>query len=344
MNSLPVDIETEEQLEDLLSEPTEGVVETLRRVPGDIVVLGVAGKMGPTLARMLRRGTDAAGVRRRVIGVSRFSSGGRDALEAQGIETVACDLLDEAAVAALPDAPNVVYMAGRKFGSTGDEPTTWAMNGYVPAVLAQRYAGRRIVAFSSGNIYGLVPVGGGGSREDDMPHPVGEYAMSCLARERMLEYFSRSLKTPMALIRLNYACELRYGVLVDLAQKIHAGGAIDLGMGYFNTIWQGDANALAVRALEHVDVPPRIINLTGLEQLSVRDVCTRLGRLMDRPVRFAGHEADTALLNDARDGLERLGSPRVELDTLLLWVARWVERGGKSLSKPTHFESREGTF
>jgi nucleoside-diphosphate-sugar epimerase len=200
------------------------------------------------------------------------------------------------------------------------------------------------VAFSSGNIYGLVPVDGAGSREEDAPQPVGEYAMSCLARERVFEYFSRANGTPTALIRLNYACELRYGVIVDLAQKVHAGEPIDLGMGYFNTIWQGDANALALRALEHVSSPARAINLTGLERLSVRAVSEQLGQLMNRPVRFAGSESPTALLNDASRGLERLGTPRVAVDQLIAWVAAWVERGGKSLGKPTHFESREGKF
>lgn len=345
MNSSPSPaIETEDQLEQALSEPTPEVIETLGRVPGDILLLGVAGKMGPTLARMARRGSDAAGVRRRVIGVSRFSTGERDALEAQGVETIACNLLDEAEVEALPNAPNVIFLAGRKFGSTGDEPTTWAMNAYVPAVVARRYAGRRILAFSSGNVYGLVPAGGSGSREEDPPRPVGEYAMSCLARERLFEYFSRALSTPMVLIRLNYACELRYGVVVDLARKVWAGQAIDLGMGYFNTIWQGDANALALRALEHATTPPLIVNLTGPDRLSVRAVSEQLGQLMNRPPRFVGQESDTALLSDARRGLELLGPPRVDIETLLAWVARWVEQGGRDLSKPTHFESRDGTF
>ncbi len=210
--------------------------------------------------------------------------------------------------------------------------------------IARRYAGRRIVAFSSGNIYGLVPAEGNGSREEDTPCPVGEYAMSCLARERLFEYFSRSLGTPMVLIRLNYACELRYGVLVDLARKVHDGWPIDLGMGYLNTIWQGDANALALRALEHTATPPLVVNLTGPDRLSVRELSTRLGELMNRPVRFAGKESDTALLSDARIGLERLGTPRVDVDLLLHWIARWVEQGGKSLGKPTHFETRDGTF
>jgi nucleoside-diphosphate-sugar epimerase len=338
-------IETEAQLEDLLSEPTDDVIETLGRLPGDILVLGVAGKMGPTLARMARRASDAAGVPRRVIGVSRFSSArSQEALHAHGIETIRCDLLNEDELAHLPAAANVIYMAGKKFGSTGDESTTWAMNAYLPGLVARRYRDSRIVAFSSGNIYGMVPVARSGSREEDAPRPVGEYAMSCLARERIFEAFSRAQQTPMALIRLNYACEMRYGVLVDLAQKVRAGEPIDLGMGYLNTIWQGDANALALRALEHTATPPTVINLTGPERLSVHAVAERLGELMNRPVRFIGTESDTALLNDARRGLELLGTPRITADTLIEWVAAWVAQGGASLGKPTHFESRDGAF
>jgi nucleoside-diphosphate-sugar epimerase len=336
-------IDSEERLDDALSEPTEGVVELLGRLEGDIVVLGVAGKMGPTLARMARRASDVAGVRRRVIGVSRFSEGGEEALRAHGVETVRCDLLDEGEVARLPDAANVVFMAGRKFGTAGDEPLTWAMNCLVPAVAARRYRDSRVVAFSTGNVYGLAPVDGG-SREGDPLDPVGEYAMSCLGRERLFEHFSRSFGTPTTLLRLNYACELRYGVLVDLARRVWAGAPVDLAMGYLNTIWQGDANAIALLALGCVASPPWVVNVTGPERLSVREVAERLGRLMGRPVRFTGAESDTALLSDGRRGLDLLGPPRVTADQLIEWVAGWVSRGGRSLNKPTHFESRDGRF
>jgi nucleoside-diphosphate-sugar epimerase len=320
------------------------VVAALGRLPGDIVVLGVAGKMGPSLARIAKRASDAAGVRRRVIGVARFSAGGAAELRAHGIETVRCDLLDATAVARLPDADNVVFLAGRKFGSTGDEATTWATNAYLPGLVCDRYRGSRIVALSTGNVYGLVPVAGGGSREEDTPKPAGEYAMSCLGRERVFEHFSRAHGTPVAIVRLNYACELRYGVLVDLARMVWAGEPIDLGMGYFNTIWQGDACAMTLRAFEHAASPPRVINVTGPETLSVRSVAESFARLMGRPVRFSGSEADTALLSDARRGLDLLGPPRVGADRLTEWVADWVMRGGPSLGKPTHFESRDGQF
>ncbi|MGH7137563.1 MAG: NAD-dependent epimerase/dehydratase family protein, partial [Pirellulales bacterium] len=292
----------------------------------------------------VKRASDAAGLRRRVMGVARFSSGGEAELQAHGIETIRCDLLDEEAVSNLPDAEHVIFMAGRKFGSTGDEATTWAMNAWLPAVICQRYRRSRIVAFSTGNVYGLAPVDGGGSRETDVPQPLGEYAMSCLARERLLEYFNLRYAAPMAIVRLNYACDLRYGVLVDLAQKIVHGQPIDLAMGHFNTIWQGDANAMALCAFAHTASPPWTVNITGPETLSVRGVCQRLGELLDKPVRFLGAETPTALLSDASLAAETFGPPRVREEQLIEWVARWVARGGRTLDKPTHFESRSGRF
>lgn len=337
-------IENEAQLEDLLSEPTPEVIETLGRLQGDVILLGVAGKMGPTLARMVRRGSDAAGVRRRVVGVARFSSGGREALEAQGVETIVCDLLDENDVARLPEVANVVFMAGMKFGSTGNEAATWAMNSYLPGVVCRKYSRSRIVAFSTGNVYGLTPVVGGGSREEDVLQPVGEYAMSCLGRERVFEYFSRKLAIPVAIIRLNYACELRYGVLVDIANRVWSGEPVEVGMGHFNTIWQGDANAMTLRAFDHVATPPWVVNVTGPERLSIRALGEQFGRLLGKEVRFTGMESTTALLSNAQAGLERLGPPRLPLDRLMTWIADWVARGGKSLGKPTHFESRDGRF
>ena len=287
-------IQNLEQLEDRLSEPTPEVVETLRRLEGDLIVLGVAGKMGPSLARMARRASDLAGIRRRIIGVARFSSAGLEAeLQRQGIETIRCDLLDEAAVRRLPDAPNVLYLAGMKFGATGQESLTWAMNTHLPAIVCRKFARSRIVAFSTGNVYGLVPAASGGSLETDSPAPVGEYAMSCLGRERMFEHFSRTQGTRVALIRLNYACDLRYGVLVDLAQKVLAGAPVDLGMGWFNTIWQGDANAMTLRCFDHVASPPLALNLTGPEVLNVRETCEKLGKLLGRKPVFTGTESPT---------------------------------------------------
>jgi len=345
MSSLPDAIADETQLDDLLSTPTPAAVETLRDLPGDVVVLGVAGKMGPTLARMVKRASEAAGSPRRVIGVSRFSEAGQeDTLRAYGVDTVRCDLLDEAALAALPDAPLVIYMAGRKFGSSGLESLTWAMNTYLPALVAKRYAGSRIAAFSTGNVYGLAAAGQGGSRETDAPAPVGEYAMSCLGRERMFEHMSRAQGTPVALLRLNYATEMRYGLLVDLARKVHAGDVIDLTMGYANVIWQGDANGMAIASLRHAATPPYVVNIAGREELSVRGVCEALAQRLGRSVRFSGTEAPDAILSNGSRGWADLGAPTVTLDQLLDWTADWVARGGGSLGKPTHFESRDGRF
>lgn len=337
--------QTVEQLDDRLSAPTPDVVATLARSEGDILVLGVAGKMGPTLARMARRALQAAGIERRVIGVSRFSSvEQRAALEAQGIETIRCDLTDEDAVARLPEAPNVVFMAGMKFGSTGQEARTWAVNCYAPAVVCRRYPQSRIVAFSTGNVYGLTPAGAGGSVESDTTSPVGDYAMSCLGRERIFEHFSRTQGTKAALIRLNYATELRYGVLVDLARAVHAGETVDVTMGFLNAIWQGDANAMSLRAFAHVAVPPFVVNVAGPEQLSVREVCVELGRLMGRTPRFTGEEAPDALLSNAGLARRLFGLPRVDAQRMLEWIAGWVMAGGARLDKPTHFSVRDGRF
>ncbi|HWB09370.1 MAG TPA: NAD(P)-dependent oxidoreductase [Pirellulales bacterium] len=343
-NDLPASIETEAQLEELLSRPTQPLVEMFRRLAGDILVLGASGKMGKSLARMAKRASDLAGSRRQVFGAARFADGGREELELHGIETIACDLLDEEQIERLPDAANIVYMVSRKFGSTGDEPTTWAMNAWLPTVVCRRYRGSRMVVFSTGNVYALSPAFGRGSCETDLPQPVGEYGMSCLGRERLFEFFSRSLAVPTAIIRLNYACDLRYGVLVDLAQQIARGQPVDLAMGHFNTIWQGDANAVALAALDHVSTPPWVVNVTGLEVLSVRSVCQRLGQLLGKPVQFVGSEAPTALLSDASQAVTRLGRPTVSTDRLIEWVAAWIGRGGRTLNKPTHFESRSGQF
>jgi nucleoside-diphosphate-sugar epimerase len=357
---------TEAELESALSEPTPQVVETLARLPGDIIFLGAAGKMGPTLARMAKRASDAAGVKRRVIAVSRFSGGnrprspsgsqadgrgagegegaGEEAFAAHGVEAVRCDLLDEEQVKRLPDAANVVYMPGRKFGSTGDEGTTWAVNCYLPAIVCNKYRSSRIVAFSTGNVYPLTRPESGGPTEADAPNPVGEYGMSALGRERMFAYFSRTLGVPVAIIRLNYAVDLRYGVLVDLARQILAHEPVNLAMGYFNAIWQGDANAMTLRAFGHVATPPRVFNVTGPDVLSVRRVAERLGELLGVKPRFAGTEADTALLSNAAAGIATLGPLRVSSDQLIERVADWLRHGGRVLNRPTHFEARDGKF
>lgn len=333
------------QLEEMLSEPTERVIEVLGGLNGDIMVLGVAGKMGPTLARMARRASEEAGVKRKVIGVSRFSEPGQQKeLQKHGIETIRCDLLDEKSLGKLPDAPNIVFMAGMKFGATGNEPLTWAMNSYLPGMVCQKFRKSRIVAFSTGNLYGLTPVTLGGSVESDALHPVGDYAMSCLGRERIFEHFSRSLNIPVVLIRLNYATELRYGVLFDLATKVWTGQPVDLAMGNVNCIWQGDANAMALAAFEIAASPAVYLNIAGPELLSLRRVCQQFGEIMGKKVSFVGAESPDALLSNGQFGHRLFGYPRVTVQQMILWIADWVMRGGKSLGKPTHFEARDGKF
>ncbi len=338
-------ITTEAQLDDLLSEPSAAVIETFLKISGDVLLLGVAGKMGLTLALMAKRASDTAGTPRRIIGVSRFSSPTAVKwLNERGIETISGDLLDGNFLASLPDAPNVIYLTGMKFGSTGQEAQTWAVNTWLPAQVAQRFRTSRIVALSTGNIYGLVPVSSSGSVETAVPNPVGEYAMSCLGRERMFEHFSRVHGTRTALIRLNYACELRYGVLTDIAHKVWAGEPVDISMGWFNTIWQADANAVTLAALADVQSPPAAINITGADKLRIRDVAEGFGRLMSKSVNLIGTEQSTALLNDASMALNRYGAERVGIPTLMKWITHWVQQGGPTLNKPTHFESRDGKF
>lgn len=343
--SMAPKIQDLDQLELRLSEPSPEVVEAMARLDGDLMVLGVAGKMGPSLARMAKRASELAGRKRRVIGVARFNSeSGLSLLEQHGIETIRCDLLNDAAVRELPEVPNVLYLVGMKFGATGQAPLTWAVNTHLPAVVCQKFSRSRIVALSTGNVYGLIPPASGGALETDSPAPVGEYAMSCLGRERIFEYFSSALDIPIVLVRLNYACDLRYGVLVDLAQRLLAGNPVDVGMSWFNTIWQGDANAMALRCFDHVRVPPRVVNLTGPELLSVRETCQKLGRLLDRTPMFVGKETPTALLSNARQCLELFGDPLISAEELTEWVADWLLGGGAVLDKPTRFESRDGQF
>lgn len=325
-------------LEDELSRPSEEDVACLRRVGGDILILGASGKMGPSLARMCRRAADAAGTALRVVAVSRTPI-----LEA-GVDAIACDLLDRAAVAALPECPNVLFLAGRKFGSSGSPELTWAMNTVVPAIVAERFRNSRIVVFSTGNVYPLREPSSGGSRETDPLSPVGEYAQSCLGRERVFEYYSRVHGLRCLLFRLNYAVDLRYGVVVDIARKVHAGEPVDLTVPAFNVIWQGDANSYALRSLEHCESPPAILNVTGRQILFLRATAEFFASRFHRPCRFAGVEGTVALLSDASASHALLGPSPVSAETLLEMVAAWVEAGGESLNKPTHFEVADGRF
>jgi nucleoside-diphosphate-sugar epimerase len=344
--SVPDSIRDVNHLEDLLSEPRDYVVDAVRQLEGDFIVLGAAGKMGPTLSRMLRRALDQAGRKStRVMAVSRFSAPGsqRPFLD-RAIDTIQGDLLNPEHLDALPDAPNVVYMAGMKFGATGGEALTWAMNAFLPGAVCRKFRRSRIAAFSTGNVYGLVPIRGGGSIETDPPNPVGEYAMSCVGRERIFEHFSRELDLPVSIIRLNYSVEMRYGVLRDIGAKVLAGQPIDISMGHANVIWQADANAMSVAALAHAASPPFVLNLSGPETFSVREVAEQFGRLFGREPTFTGAESDTALLNNSALAHRLFGPPPVPLDQVIQWTADWLQRGGATLNKPTHFESRDGRF
>ena len=344
-DALPAAVADDAHLEELLSRPSPADVAFARTLEGDVLVLGAGGKMGPSLARRVRRAGEAAGARYRVLAASRFSDAGLAAeLAREGIETVACDLLDPDQVARLPSAGNVLYLAGRKFGSTDRPDVTWAHNTIVPVHVARRFAGARIVVFSSGNVYPLSPRDSSGSTENDATGPVGEYAQSCLGRERVFEYFSRERGTPCLLFRLFYAVDLRYGTIVDVARHVRAGEPVDLQVGRVNALWQGDANSYAFRSLALCASPAPPLVVTGPEPVSVREVAERFGARYGRPVTFAGEEGPLALLGNPAECVSRLGRPEVSLERLIEWTAAWVEQGGRSLGKPTKFERVDGRF
>ena len=334
----------EDELEERLSRPSAADVAFASTLTGDVLVLGAGGKIGPSLARRVRRSLDAAGQSLRVLAVARFSEPGTAAaLERHGVEPVTCDLLDRAQVAGLPRVPNVLFLAGRKFGSSDRPELTWMQNVVVPSIVAPHFKGSRIVVFSSGNVYSLVRPGGSGATERDPVAPVGEYAQTCVGRERVFEHASREHGTACLLFRLFYAVDLRYGTLVDVARKVHAGERVDLRVGHVNALWQGDANSYAFRALALCETPPRPLVVTGPDAVSVRDAAKAFGRRFARPVRLVG-EPGPALLGDPAACVSLLGDPEVGLVELIDWVADWVARGGRSLGKPTHFEATDGRF
>ena len=321
------------------------MIAAVAALEGDILILGVGGKMGPTLAKQAKRAIDSAGIAKKVIGVSRFSTPAiREDLHEAGIETITADLLSEDCLRNLPDTQNVILMAGRKFGSTGNESLTWAMNGYMPGRVAEKFRTSRMVVFSTGNVYPLTPVSHGGATESSPVAPIGEYAQSCLSRERICTYFSSRFGTPMAILRLNYAIDLRYGILLDIAEKVYAEEVISLQMGSVNVIWQGDANAIALRAFAHCQSPPLVLNVTGPETVSIRYLASCFSTLFNKPPRFEGEETATALLSNASRCHQLFGYPRISLGQMIEWVAEWVRIGGTTLRKPTHFEVRDGKF
>lgn len=338
-------IESVAQLEALLSLPTEHDVAAMRALAGDLMILGVGGKMGPSLAKRARRAADLAGVKKRVLGVARFSTASlAQELNSAGVETIQSDLLETGALAALPDAANIVFMAAKKFGTTGAEHSTWAMNTFLPGLVADRFRASRIVAFSTGNVYPLRPIEQGGAIETTPVAPVGEYGQSALGRERMFEYGSDRWKTPVALLRLNYAVELRYGVLLDIGMAVKEGRPVDLSMGVVNVIWQGDANSVCLRAFAHCQTPPLILNLTGPETLPVRCIAERFGERFNVQPQFSGMESPNALINNAAKAHKLFGYPTITPNDIIDWTADWIARGGPTLNKPTHFQTRDGQF
>lgn len=339
-------IRTIDELEDELSRPSEAVLKTLPNIDGDMIVLGAGGKMGPTLARMLRRGLDEIGQHdRRVTAVSRFSSPGSTIpFQKSGIETIACDLLDQASVNRLPLAPNLFFMAGQKFGTRDSPELTWVMNTLAPAYVAQRFYESRIVAFSTGCVYPLVDAGGPGANEDTPLEPLGEYANSCVGRERVFEHFAKRLGTALLLFRLCYAIDLRYGVLCDIATKVAQGLPVDVTMGAANVIWQGDACARAIESLELASRPPMAINVTGLEQVSIRSLAERFGELLGRQAVITGSEGKKVWAWDATRSYEQWGPPEVSLEQMIIATADWIRLGGTTLGKPTHFEVTDGRY
>ena len=333
-------ITSEEMLIDRMTAPSQPVVQAVSELDGDVLILGVGGKMGPTLAELLVR----AGARR-VIGVSRFSdAGARTHLESVGVETIRADLLDESDLDRLPDAPNVLFLAGFKFGASGNAPGTWAMNAWLPGRIMQRYARSRLIYVSSGNVYAYAPVTAGGADEDGEIGPVGEYAQSRLGGERIAEHLCLEQGTPLVIVRLFYATELRYGIIHDLGRKVLDGAPIDLAMGHVNQIWQGDANAYLARMFRLCSSPATILNMTGPDVLSVRELAVSLGRSLDRTPRFVGKESDNALLGNAARLFDKLGRPETPVEQIVDRVAHWIRIGGRSLDKPTGYESRTGSF
>lgn len=341
MNMLPDKINSENELEEILSRPSDPLVEFMRTLDGDLMILGAGGKIGPTMCRLAKRAVEAAGVVKEILAVDVVPL---PALEEIGIHTLTCDLLDLKSVEGLPRVENIIFMAGRKFGSTGNQPLTWAINVIVPYHVAHTFTDSRIASFSTGCVYPVMHVFGGGPTEETPPDPIGEYSMSCLGRERMFDHESTANGLKVVHIRLNYAVELRYGVIFDVASKVWNGEAVDVTTGFANVIWQGDACSQVLRSLDLADSPPAILNVTGPETFSVRQVALQFGKLLEKEVEFAGKENGMAYLNNASYAAELFGYPSVPLAKVIEWTADWIKTGGASLGKPTHFETQDGKY
>jgi hypothetical protein len=344
LNSTLQKMEINNLYEELLK-PSDKLIADIARLDGDIMILGVAGKMGPSLARMAKQAIDIAGIQKQVIGVARFSDRQvQIELEREGIKTIAADLLEDDQLQSLPNVSNVLYLAGTKFGTTGKEAFTWAMNSYLPGRVAEKFKRSKIVVFSTGNVYPLMPVGSGGATEMQLPEPIGEYAQSCLGRERVFQYFSTKNQTPTLIYRLNYANDVTYGVLLEIGTSVKAQRPIDLRMGYVNVIWQGEANEFAIRCLLHCTTPSAVLNITGPETASVRTIAVAFGKIFNTTPTFINEEQGTSLLSNASESFKLFGQQRVTLDQMIRVIAEWINVGGKTLNKPTHFQEREGKF
>jgi nucleoside-diphosphate-sugar epimerase len=334
-----------ESLYQQLLQPSDALIADMAKLSGDILLLGAGGKMGPSLAKLAKQAVNIAGRKNKVIAASRFSETGlQEELESFGIETYAADLLNDRQLQSLPDAENVLYLAGTKFGTTGKESFTWAMNSYLPGRVAEKYKQSRTVVFSTGNVYPLVPLVSGGAHEKQVPTPLGEYAQSCLGRERIFQYFAGEHKTPLLIYRLNYANDVTYGVLLELAKSVKEKRMIDLRMGHVNVIWQGDANEIALRALQHCSNPAKLLNVTGPETVSVRWIAEEFGAMFGQAPAFVNEEQSTALLSNAGECFRLFGYPRVTLKQMMAVIAEWILEGGKTKNKPTHFQERQGQF
>lgn len=336
-------MQSELDLEELLTRPSAADVAAMNRLDGDILVLGAGGKMGPTLVHRMARAIRSAGVQKRIYAVVRKDRDGAF-LNDDVVQLIETDLLDPASYRSMPDVANVVFMAGRKFGSVGDQPMTWATNVWLPGLAADRFRGSRTIAFSTGNVYPFVAAESGGATEQTAVSPTGEYAQSALGRERIFEYFANTYGSPTLIYRLNYAVDLRYGVLVDIGQKVLAGKPVDVTTGYVNVIWQGDANSYCLRAFEHCGTPTVLLNVTGSRTLSVRQLAEQFGERFGKRAIITGEEAPTALLSNPALCESLMGAPEIQEDDLFDMTAHWLSTGGTTLGKPTKFESRDGRF
>ncbi|MCE7057697.1 epimerase [Algoriphagus sp. AGSA1] len=333
------------ELENELTVPSEALIADMARIEGDIMLLGIGGKMGPSMGKLAVDAIKAAGLEKRVYGVSRFSdAGAMKSLQEAGVETISCDLLNDGELQKLPQVQNIVYLAGHKFGTTGNEDFTWAMNAYLPGRVSEKFKNSRLVVFSSGNVLPFVPISSGGATEKTAPEPIGEYAQSCLGRERVFEYFSKTNKTPMLIYRLNYAVDFRYGILLEMAKAVFHEKEIDLSTSNVNVIWQKDANEIALRALLHTTAPARLLNVTGPEILSLHWIASEFGTIFKKEPRFINEPVGTALLNNASECHRLFGYPKTTPREMVEITANWLLQGGDDFGKPTHFQQRGGRF